>query len=93
MTREEKIELLNRLLEIEEKNDIGNLTSMNRREFQQWVEEIEQESVLDKIRAEIGMYEADCKLQGGQDECEECNSNVFGSIYRIIDKYKAESEE
>ena len=93
MTREEKIELLNRLLEIEEKNDIGNLTSMNRREFQQWVEEIEQESVLDKIRAEIGMYEADCKLQGGTDECEECNSNVFGSIYRIIDKYKAESEE
>lgn len=48
---------------------------------------------LDKIRAEIGMYEADCRLQGGTDECEKCNSNVFGSIYRIIDKYKAESEE
>jgi len=50
-------------------------------------------NVLDKIRAEIEMYEADCKLQGGTDECEECNSNVFGSIYRIIDKYKAESED
>ena len=49
--------------------------------------------VLDKIRAEIEMYEADCKLQGGTDECEECNSNVFGSIYRIIDKYKTESED
>ena len=48
--------------------------------------------LLDKIRAEIGMYEADCRLQGGTDECEKCNSNVFGSIYRIIDKYKAESE-
>lgn len=46
--------------------------------------------VLDKIRAEIAMYEADCRLQGGTDECEKCNSNVFGSIYRIIDKYKAE---
>jgi hypothetical protein len=54
---------------------------------------LERESALDKIRAEIGMYEADCRLQGGTDECEKCNSNVFGSIYRIIDKYKAESEE
>ena len=44
----------------------------------------------EKVRAEIGMYEADCRLQGGTDECEKCNSNVFGSIYRIIDKYKAE---
>ena len=49
--------------------------------------------ILDKIRAEIEMYEADCRLQGGSDECEKCNSNVFGSIYRIIDKYKAESGE
>lgn len=47
---------------------------------------------LDKIRAEIGMYEADCRLQGGTDACEKCNSNVFGSIYRIIDKYKAGEE-
>lgn len=48
---------------------------------------------LEKIRAEIEMYEADCRLQGGTDECEKCNSNVFGSVYRIIDKYKTESEE
>lgn len=48
--------------------------------------------ILDKIRAKIKMYEADCRLQGGTDECEKCNSNVFGSIYQIIDKYKAESE-
>ena len=46
----------------------------------------------EKVRAEIGIYEADCRLQGGTDECEKCNSNVFGSIYRIIDKYTAESE-
>lgn len=43
MTREEKVNLLNVLLEIEEKNDIGNLTSTDRREFQQWVEDLEQE--------------------------------------------------
>lgn len=48
--------------------------------------------VLDKLRADIEMYEADCRLQGGPDECEKCNSNVFGSIYRVIDKYIAESE-
>ena len=53
----------------------------------------QEEPILDKIRAEIAMYEADCRLQGGTDECEKCNSNVFGSIYRIIDKYKAESED
>ena len=41
MTREEKVNLLNELLEIEEKNDIGNLTTTDRREFQQWVEDLE----------------------------------------------------
>lgn len=40
MTREEKVNLLNELLEIEEKNDIGNLTSKDRSEFQQWVEDL-----------------------------------------------------
>lgn len=49
MTREEKSNLLNELLEIEEKNDIGNLTRAERREFQQWVEDLEQEPILDKI--------------------------------------------
>lgn len=47
----------------------------------------------EKVRAEIGMYEADCRLQGGTDECEKCNSNVFGSIYRIIDKAESEDKE
>ena len=50
------------------------------------------DSVFDKIRAEIEMYEADCRLQGGTDECEQCNSNVFGSIYRIIDRYKGDKK-
>jgi len=37
MTREEKSNLLNELLKYEEKNDIGNLTRAERREFQQWI--------------------------------------------------------
>ena len=49
--------------------------------------------VLDKARAEIGMYEADCRLSGDEyPSCKECTDNVFESIYRIIDKYKTESE-
>ena len=43
MTREEKINLLNKLLEIEEKLDIGNLTRAEKGEFRQWVEALEQE--------------------------------------------------
>lgn len=50
------------------------------------------EAIFDEIRAEIKMYEADCRLQGDTDECEKCNSNVFGSVYRIINKYKAAEE-
>lgn len=102
MTREEKIELLNRLLEIEEKNDIGNLTSTDRREFQQWVEELEQEPSLDKIRAEIAEYGSirvsyaitkDTKTDKG---IEKLVSDVLKrakeQVLDIIDKYK-ESED
>ena len=64
------------------------------RQLAEWLKDYKRQTdTLDKIRAEIGIYEADCRLQGGTDECGKSNSNVFGSIYRIIDKYKAESEE
>lgn len=43
MTREEKSNLLNELLDYEENNDIGNLTRAERGEFQQWVKSLEQE--------------------------------------------------
>lgn len=49
--------------------------------------------VLDKIRAEIEQYESDCLFADDSKECKECDKIVFGSIYRIIDKHKAESEE
>jgi hypothetical protein len=48
--------------------------------------------VLDKIKADIAMYEADCRLSGDEEPCKQCNDNVFGSIYRIIDKYKTDKE-
>ena len=39
MTREQAKNLLNELLELEEKHDIGNLTRTERREFQSIVQE------------------------------------------------------
>ena len=59
------------------------------------LEELEQEPILDKIRAEIeqDIAEANNLLKDGHDE------RVFGCIcgyeevLKIIDKYKAESEE
>ena len=52
------------------------------------------EDVLEKIKTEIIRYELDCRFAdySQTDECTICNKNVFGSIYKIIDKYKAESE-
>ena len=55
---------------------------------------LEQEPVLDKIRAEIVKYKADCRLSVDEYlSCKQCTDNVFGSIYSILDKYKAEGEK
>ena len=48
---------------------------------------------IEDIKADIAIYEADCRLAGGEDCCEECNNNVFGSIYRIIDKHISKKEQ
>ena len=85
MTREEAIEIL-------KDGELNPCVTEDREACDMAIKALEQQPILDKIRAEIAMYEADCRLQGGTDECEKCNSNVFGSIYRIIDKYRAESE-
>ena len=51
-------------------------------------------AVLDKIRAEIFKYEADCRLSVDEyPSCKECTDNVFRTIYNILDKHKAEMEE
>lgn len=50
---------------------------------------------LNKIKDDIGKYELDCRFAdySQTDECTICNKNVFGSIYRIIDKYIEGSEK
>ena len=88
MTSEEAINIISQMIKDEE----GFLSDNTVESHKIALKALEREPILDKIRAEIAMYEADCRLQGGTDECEKCNSNVFGSIYRIIDKYKAEFE-
>ena len=52
------------------------------------------ERELDKIRAEIFKYEGDCRLSIDEHpSCKQCTDNVFKTIYGILDKHKAESEE
>ena len=55
---------------------------------------LEQESILDKIKAEIDaqidMYDTPCEIDGGIDESF-CNG--LNKAKKIIDKYKAESEK
>ena len=54
----------------------------------------EQEPILDKIRAEIIKYEGDCRLSVAEyPSCKQCTDNVFGTIYAILDKYKADRSE
>ena len=48
---------------------------------------------LEDIKAEIGLYENDCMLAcPNNDDCRDCNNNMFGSIYRIIDKHIKENK-
>lgn len=57
------------------------------------IEALEQEPVLEKVRADIIKYECNCRLSVDEyPTCKQCTDNVFESIYGIIDKYKAESE-
>ena len=92
MTREEKINFLNELLDYEEKNDIGLLTRVERREFQQWISEaLEQKSILDKIRAEI--EDLDRFYDNDYFSTNNCPMYKCNEVLLIIDKYRAESEE
>ena len=90
MTKEEKVNLLNELLEYEENNDIGNLTRIERREFQQWISEaLEQKSILGEIRAEIidtGAYEQE--VNGKTEFLKGINYCLD-----VIDRHKLECDE
>lgn len=77
MTREEKINLLNGLLEYEEKNDIGNLTRAERGEFQQWVKALEQEPKNCE----------DCEIVQA---CVEAGIRSTSRALSILDKIRAE---
>lgn len=45
--------------------------------------------LLDKIKAEIERYQADCNLSCSDDaNCRICDKITFDTIYRIIDKYR-----
>ena len=51
-------------------------------------------AMLDKIRADIIEYESDCRLSVDEyPSCKQCTDNVFETIYRIIDKCKADQED
>ena len=51
-------------------------------------------AMLDKIRADIIKYESDCRLSVDEyPSCKQCTDNVFETIYRIIDKCKADQED
>ena len=85
MTREEKFNLLNELLEYEEKNDIGNLTRADRREFQQWISEaLEQEPILDRVKQARKEIENEVKFWS-----DPSNYNVESMAY--VRKAKARS--
>lgn len=62
--------------------------------LQMAIKALEQEPILDKIRAEVIKYEGECRLSVDEyPSCKQCNDNVFETIYGILDKYKTESED
>ena len=58
---------------------------------QKAVDEIKQNfvplSVIEDIKADIKRYELNCNFADDTDECVQCTTNIFGSIYQIIDKH------
>jgi hypothetical protein len=78
-------------------DDWAEFWGFTREEYEEFLDlamkALEQEPILDKIRAEIIKYEGDCRLSVDEyPSCKQCTDNVFKTIYGILDKYKAESE-
>lgn len=42
---------------------------------------------IERIRADIGMYYADCSLTTKDANCRRCNDTVFNSVLHIIDRH------
>ena len=74
--------------------DESELDGNEMRDLVEFLTTLKQEpltDVLDKIKADIEQYQADCDLSCSDNaNCRTCNNITFGSIYRIIDKYKAD---
>ena len=103
MTNEQKKQILLDLIKIEENGEIFNFTRAERKGFQIWVEglinqqeSLEQENVIDKIRAEIMQLDYDIESVDYDYNDMACTETVHTicreEVLRIIDKYKAESE-
>jgi hypothetical protein len=74
--------------------DETTLDGNEMRDLVEFLTTLKQEPILDKIRAEIIKYEGDCRLSVDEyPSCKQCTDNVFKTIYGILDKYKAESED
>lgn len=57
------------------------------------IRKMEENRLLDEIRADIISYEGDCRLSVDEyPSCEQCTDNVFETIYGFFDKYKSEIE-
>jgi hypothetical protein len=91
MTREECIKVLQALWRYK---DCGYSENEIRESLDMAIKALKQDSILDKIRTDIIKYESDCRLSVDEyPSCKQCNYNMFGSIYAILYKYKAESED
>ena len=108
MTREEVIDFCYMSILLEPANEdifnyiikvMGQEPCCNCIEFKRYAKEIgfeiEQEPVLDKIRAEIeGIIQEETVVDNSGDEYERTISKLDpDDVLQIIDKYKAESEE
>lgn len=89
MTKEEAIEFGNKFLEVNENSSHSNTYAF----FRMALKSLEQESILDKIKAEIETkYEqcAICEWESGYAMWEQIGD--IDDILQIIDKYQKESE-
>ena len=72
--------------EMSKRHSVGDMITLG---FIQKLPSVNPKSdVLDKIRADVEQYQADCNLSCSDANCRTCDNITFGSIYRIIDKYK-----
>ena len=94
MTLDEAIERFEHNAEFERRN--GNLQGcLEFRQLVEWLSALQEyKDVLEKIRAEIEQYQANCNLTNS-DEIDRkfCDSITFDTIYRIIDCYREGANE